>query len=383
MKKALMITSVASMIKFFNIDNIKLLQQLGYEVTVVTNFEKPGNMPVIESEKLKEKLKNMNVSFIHLNINRNPFTLNTFKIYKDIVKILKENNFEIIHCQSPVGGVLTRIAARKSRKHQSKVIYTAHGFHFFKGAPLLNWVTYFPLEFVLSSLTDGLITVNKEDYYRAKKMKAKKVFNLPGVGVELEKFKLALVLQTKRKELQIPDNAFVLISVGELNKNKNHQIIIEALNQLKNKNIYYLICGEGKNEENLTKQISEYKLNKNIKLLGFRNDIAELYKVSDVFVFPSKREGLGLAAIEAMAAGLPIITSNVHGINDYSTHNETGFKYSPKDIDGFTHGISKLYSFSKSKLLKIGAGNINRAEKYSQENVNKMMEYIYKDVGKE
>jgi glycosyltransferase EpsD len=77
--------------------------------------------------------------------------------------IIADNDYDIIHCHTPVGGALARIAARNYRKRGTKVIYTAHGFHFFEGSPVKNWILYYPLEKWLSRFTDVLITLNSEE----------------------------------------------------------------------------------------------------------------------------------------------------------------------------------------------------------------------------
>lgn len=377
MKKALMVTSVASMISFFNLPNIKTLQKLGYEVTVITNFNSPGGMPTEDAKKLRQDLKELNVSTLNIEFSRSPFSIKNFHSYQDLFKHLNEEKYDLIHCQSPVGGAITRIATRKKTKIKARILYTAHGFHFFKGAPWVNWVVYYPIEKFLSYFTDVLITINQEDYKRAEKMKMKKARYIPGVGVDLESFRYTTLKSNIRRELNISETDFVMLSVGELNDNKNHSTILKAMKLTNKPNIHYLICGEGVKKKELNELSKQYELEKQVHLLGFRTDIAELCKESNIFVFPSKREGLGLAAIEAMAAGLPILTSNVHGINDYSIHGKTGFKYAPENIRGFREGIEKFYNMPKEHLLKIGTNNSILVEKFSSKNVSRIMEEIY------
>ena len=250
MKKALVLASVASMIDQFNIPNILLLQQLGYKVDVASNFEESGSITRERADFLKQKLKGMRVGIINVPIPRNIFAINNIcKSYQQVKKLCMENLYDLVHCHSPIGGAIARLAAKKIRKSTgTKVVYTAHGFHFYKGAPIKNWMFFYPIEKYCSRFTDVLITINQEDYaFASKKMKAKQVEYFPGVGVELSRFSKGElgdnIRKERRRELQISENDVVLLSVGELNKNKNHSVIIQALADLKLPNVKYLIVG--------------------------------------------------------------------------------------------------------------------------------------------
>ncbi|MBO5621322.1 MAG: NAD-dependent epimerase/dehydratase family protein, partial [Butyrivibrio sp.] len=237
-KKALMLASVASMIDQFNIPNIEILQSLGYEVDVVANFEEPGTITIERANDLKKKLAGMNANVTHVAI---PRTLNPkaiFTAYRSVKRIINKGNYDLIHCHSPIGGAICRLAAIKARRKGTKVIYTAHGFHFYDGAPKKNWIVYYPVERVLSWVTDVLITINNEDFNRSKKeFHVKNVVKVPGVGVNTQKFRECDVnTREKRKLLGIPNDSFVLLSVGELQDRKNHRIVIEALHKINNSN---------------------------------------------------------------------------------------------------------------------------------------------------
>lgn len=261
--------------------------------------------------------------------SRSPFdVVHMIKAMKQIKEIVEEGGYDVVHVHTPIASAVTRFALRRMVKtKQIKMMYTAHGFHFYKGAPLLNWLVYYPIEKYLSCYTDVLITINKEDYAIAKnKMHAKHTEYVPGVGIDIEKIKSIKVNRNKkRSELGIPQDAFVLISVGELNKNKNHEIVIKAVGAMKGaQNIHYIIAGQGPLDKYLFSMAERYGLGKRVHLLGFRADVIELLKASDCFVFPSRREGLGIAALEAMASGLPLIASFVGGIKDYMKDGITG-----------------------------------------------------------
>ena len=244
--KVLMLASVASMIDQFNVPNIKLLISLGYKVDVACNFIDGSTCSEAKIAELKNKLKEMDVDCYQIDFARSVKHIwQNIKAYRQVFKLMQSNHYAFIHCHSPIGGVCGRLAGHKTH---TKVIYTAHGFHFYKGAPLLNWLIYYPIEKYLSRYTDVLITINKEDYEIAKnKMHAKKTEYIPGVGIDVEKIQNTKVERNKkRKELGIPQDAFVLISVGELNKNKNHEVVIKALKNIADKNnMHYIIAGQG------------------------------------------------------------------------------------------------------------------------------------------
>ena len=381
MKKALMLSSVASMIDQFNMSNINILQNLGYEVHVLANFEDPGTITQERADGLKVKLENIDVKIYDVDMHRNPASKENWLAYKTIKQIIETEKYDLIHCHSPIGGVLARLAANKSRKlFDTKVIYTAHGFHFFKGGPFKDWLVFYPIERYLSRYTDVLITINQVDSAVAGKFRMKKLEYIPGVGLDTTKFEtVAIDISKKRETLGIPNDAFVILSVGELSARKNHQVIINALHKLNNCKIYYLICGKGDRENELKEMIHGYGLDNRVFLLGYRSDINELNQIADVSAFPSRREGLGIAGLEAMAAGLPILTSDVQGIPDYSIDGVTGFNYDPMDVDGFASGIKMLFG-DPTLAKQMGSNNRQAVKKYDIENVNKIMRKIYNDL---
>lgn len=373
-EKVLIVASVASMIDQFNIPNIRLLQEMGYEVHVACNFEKGNSCSLEKIQTLKKLLENIEVKYYQINFERNILKIfSNFSAYKEVKKILEKNKYKFLHCHSPIGGVIGRIAGYLT---QTKVIYTAHGFHFFKGAPLLNWLLYYPIEKYLSRYTEILITINKEDYERAKTFYAKKVEYIPGVGIDVEKIKnIKIDKEQKRKELGLSKDSIVLLSVGELNKNKNHSIVIKALAKLNNPNIHYLICGQGNLKEYLEKLIKKLKLENNVKLLGFRKDIYEIYKISDIFVFPSKREGLSVALMEAIVCELPIICSDIRGNRDLIKNGNNGF-LADNSVENYIYKINKIINnINKIKKDKVVIKEI--LNEIDVIKVNKKIKQIY------
>lgn len=372
-EKVLIVASVASMIDQFNMPNIRLLQEMGYEVHVACNFEKGNSCSLEKIQTLKKLLENIEVKYYQINFERNILKIfSNFSAYKEVKKILEKNRYRFLHCHSPIGGVIGRIAGYLT---QTKVIYTAHGFHFFKGAPLLNWLLYYPIEKYLSRYTEILITINKEDYERAKTFYAKKVEYIPGVGIDVEKIKnIKIDKEQKRKELGLSKDSIVLLSVGELNKNKNHSIVIKALAKLNNPNIHYLICGQGNLKEYLEKLIKKLKLENNVKLLGFRKDIYEIYKISDIFVFPSKREGLSVALMEAIVCELPIICSDIRGNRDIVENEKNGILIKKEKNYNLKLILNKIL---KKKKNSIKIFNESIIKKINIKVINKIMRKIY------
>lgn len=375
--KALVVASVASMVQQFNMQNIQLLLDKGYIVNVACNC-KEGN--TISDEKVKEMVRSLakkGVSVTHVPIPRKIYDVKgIFKSIKLIRKMCKKEKYALMHCQSPIGSVVARAAALKVRKNGMKVIYTAHGFHFYKGAPKKNWIIFYPIEKVFSYVTDVLITINKEDYTFAKKyMNAKQVEYLPGVGIDTEKFWLEnFDEETKRAELGITKNDLMILSVGELNKNKNQEVIIRAIAKLNDSRIHYFIAGKGNKEEylrNLAKNLGV-----NLQLLGYRADIIELLNTADIFVLPSIREGLSVALMEAMAVGLPCIASRIRGNVDLIEEGKGGYLCEPDDVDGFKNRIGKLI-FESEKKTEFSKFNRERITSFDIKEINDKMKLIY------
>lgn len=364
MKKILFIATVPNFLTGFLINNFKILHELNWEIHIATNCEVPS------------KREFLDFLIVHnISIQRSPLNIDNYKAYKQIINIVTDNSIDVIDCHTPVGGALGRLVAHRLNL---KCLYTSHGFHFYKKGPLLNWIIYYPIEKYLSKYTDVLITINSEDFKIAKeKFKMKRVEYIPGVGVDTDKFILNDFNKDQyRKKLGLSKEDFAILSVGELNKNKNHEVIIRAISKINNPNIHYLIAGEGEYKNYLLQLAEKLNLSDNIHILGFRKDIVELNNSVDLFAFPSKREGLGLAAIEAMAAGIPIITSNTRGINDYSQNGQTGYKFKYNDIDGFAKGIKSLF-LNKSLRLQMSHNCVNVSKSFDKNNTYLILKRIY------
>ncbi|WP_346689582.1 glycosyltransferase family 4 protein [uncultured Cloacibacillus sp.] len=374
--KVLMLASVASMIDQFNIPNIKLLIDMGYKVDVACNFLEGSTCSDAKIDKLKNKLTAMGVDYYQIDFARSVrHILQNLKAYRQVLRLMKANRYKFIHCHSPIGGVCGRLAGHKT---YTKVIYTAHGFHFYKGAPLLNWFVYYPIEKYLSRYTDVLITINKEDYAIARnKMHAKRTEYVPGVGIDIEKIKSVKVDRNKKRaELGIPKDAIMLLSVGELSRRKNHEVVIRALAEMKYRNVVYAICGKGTLESYLKKLADNLGVSDRVFLLGFRTDVTEICKAADIFVFPSLQEGLPVALMEAMACGLPVVCSNIRGNIDLINDNENGILFNSLDIDAMAVAMRTMLDNIKFRK-QCALGNIEIVKQFDLHRSLSAMEEIY------
>jgi glycosyltransferase EpsD len=356
MNKKLLITSTDLMMVQFLIPHVNYLSDNGYEVTIACS---------VVGERLEEikQLVRDDVKVKTVSLVRNPLKAQNIDGYKELKQILNAEHYDIIWTNEPVMGVMTRLAANKTRKIGTKVLYMAHGFHFYSGAPILNWLAY-PIEKYMSRYNDVLVTINKEDFQRAKKkFHTPCVEHINGIGLNIEKYSQEIDRSSKRKQLGIENDEILILSVGELQKRKNHEPMIRAVARIGNSKIKYYICGRGELQENLQYLIKKLNLEHQVKLLGYRRDINEIMKAADIYAHPSLREGLGLASLEAMAAGLPLVTSNVQGIPDYVVDGETGFKCNPMDVDAYAENIVRLIS-DEALRKRISKNNLCCVKKY-------------------
>ena len=381
MKKVLIVASVISFIEWFNKENIDYLNKsLGCEVHIACNFDYMEDTDEARTIKYIDKIKRQGIVLHNIHFARSPFSLKNMGSYKALKQIIDQYQFDLIHCHTPAVSVLTRLAARKSRRNGTTVMYTCHGFHFHNAAPKKYWIVFYPVERIMSNFCDYIVTINKEDYNRAKTFSASNVRYIPGVGVDIIKIKnIEIDKNSVRDSIGVPHEAFVIISVGEMIPRKNHEVIIKALGKLNNPNIYFLICGKGPMKDELKKLAYNIGLGDRVLFLGFRKDIPELCHAADISAFPSRIEGLGLAGIEAMAAGIPLVSSNVHGILDYVKDGVTGYACDPEDIDGFADAIEKLCN-DKSLRMKMRANCLKAVEPFEMSNALRTMWNIYDEI---
>ena len=378
MKKALMVAHVAYAIELFNIPNIRLLISMGYEVQVACNFDDRSSLSDEKVALLKDKLTAMGVKFHNIPFERQPLKSANLKAYKQLKNLIDSEKFNLIHCHTPVGGIITRLAAAESRrKNGTKVIYTAHGFHFFKGAPLINWLIYFTAEKFCSYFTDTIITINKEDFNNAKtKLNAKNVCYVPGVGVDTAYF---AGTRGKREallsEISAEEDSIILLSIGELSDRKNHSVSIKALSKIGNDKLHLVIAGTGEKKDEFLSLAKELGVDGRVHLLGFRTDVAELLKSADIFLFPSIQEGLPVALMEAMSCGLPVICSEIRGNIDL-IDDSCGVLCPATDVSAFRGAVEKLID-DESLRKSMAEKALQESKKYDINIIENYMKDIY------
>ena len=355
----------------FGLSSVEAANALGYQLFYGINLNHPESLECVNFP---------GTIFYNQHCYRNPFAIkDNWIAYKNTCKLLQEHpEIEVIHCNTPVGGLVGRLAGRKFKK---KVIYTVHGFHFYKGAPLINRTIFKWLEQWLAHYTDAIITINHEDYEAAQKLHYKKggrAYYVPGVGVNLDVFN-DVVVDRKQKlfELGIPEDASVGIVVGDLNNNKNVETIVRALPNVK-KNFHVLICGVGPNKDSILQLATNLKIADRVHLLGFRRDVKELLKVSNLYLFASKREGLPRSTMEAMASGLPCVVSDIRGNRDL-IDDKGGCLINVDNVDGYSESINRLLE-SREMREKMGAYNKERILEFDIKNVRKQMVTIFQDI---
>ncbi|MCU9612331.1 glycosyltransferase family 4 protein [Caldibacillus lycopersici] len=360
-------------------NNIRLLQSMGLKVDVACNFQVGNTTSDERVNTFMKELNQLSIDTYDITFPREVSNIkNMYRSYKLVKRLVAENRYEIIHCHSPIGGVIARLAAKNARKNYgTKVIYTAHGFHFYRGAPLKNWLLFYPIEKLISHHTDYLITINKEDYKMAitKKFAANKIVYMPGIGINTEEMSLPYVDKLRKMEEFGVKDEKILLSVGELNKNKNHEIIIKAISNIKDP-LKYIVCGKGNELENLQTLCKELNIENKVIFAGYRNDIKELLQIADVFCFPSLREGLSVSLMEAMVAGLPVVGSKIRGNIDLICEDDGGYLLNPHDEVLFQHKIELLI---RKQYLREQMGNFNREyiKYFDWKRVNVIMETIY------
>ena len=378
-KKVLMLAAKANMIQQFNHRNIKILQNFGYEVHVATNMVDFGSMSTEENERFKIWMSDNNVIAHQVDFERRMGTLKgNIRSIHQLREIFKTNNFSFIHVHSPLGSILGRFVAKHFKV---PAIYTAHGFHFFKGGPKIGWIVFYPLEWLFSFFTDTLITINDADYAIAKKhMHANKVVKINGIGVDVKNKWLVTDAEKKnarhriRQEFNIPEDAFLLSSVGELSDRKNHRIVLEALQLMSDdelSNIYYVIAGTGNNGVFLKNLAQTFNFENHFHLLGYRSDIDDINYASDVSIFPSLREGLGVAGLDATVDGTYLLGTKKRGVSDYIRDGVNGNLFAP-DSPGELCQLIRYCLMSTPKTK-----DFDFLKRFDREKVDEVMSKVY------
>ncbi|WP_019414615.1 glycosyltransferase family 4 protein [Paenisporosarcina sp. TG20] len=368
--KILFVASVYKHLIAFHVPYMKYLENKGYEIICVAKND-------VED---KRKLEDMGFKCFNVSFDRNPWSLNNIRAYRILIKYFKENSIKFIHVHTPVAAFITRLAARKQK---FGVVYTAHGFHFFKGAPIKNWIVYFTLEKLAAKWTSHIITMNMEDYNRALKMNYREgaVHYVHGVGVQESEKKLSKKeKKVLLKEIGIPGNSIVISYVAEFNENKNHIFLLENWREIKaeNSKAVLLLMGSGTGEKKLEKYIQDNDL-KDIYFLGYRQDIDKLLQITNVVTLLSYREGLPKSIMEAMREGLPCIVSDTRGLRDLVNDQESGYVVSHNDDDMLIQRFNYLLE-NKDIREKFGINACKKLTPYILGNVLEEYKVIYKEL---
>ena len=368
MKKILYITTVSRTINAFLVPHIQMLRNQGHIVDCACSIDKP-----VDEALIKDGVRVFDIPF-----SRNPLHPGNAKAFKKLVQIQKENNYDIVHVHTPVASVYGRLL--KAKFKNLKTIYTVHGFHFLTGAPILNWAIYYPIERIMAKFTDTIITMNSEDFERAKKFKIPNTYKVNGVGVDLDKYNLDNFDRDEiRKNLNLNVDDFVILMIAEVNKNKNHKQMIDAIEILKNKgmdNIKVLCAGDGVIFDEVKQYIEDKNLQENIHMLGFRTDINELISACDIGVLMSYREGLPRNIMELMACKKPVIGTNIRGIRDLVQDGVNGYLVQVGDSEGTADSIKKIY-MNKQLLDDMSNNAYESIQIYSVDEVVNQLQVIY------
>ena len=375
MKKVLIAANLAGFASFL-LSDIDILTEMGYEIHFMANCN------VLPWNDTKIELIKRNVKIINVEIDsKNPFKIHNILEFFIIKKILKTENYSLIHCHTPIIGFIVRLAAKGFKNNNCKVIYTSHGFSFNKNSSKKSWFMFHNLEKIASKYCDAIITINNEDYKNALSFNTCKCYLINGVGVDLSKYSSNIKIRKEyRIKLGIGQDKIVVLSVGELSVRKNHQLIIKAISHLNDKERYiYVICGNGVDDKIKNELVLlSSKLGVNVLLLGFRKDIPEITNCSDIGAIPSLREGLGLAGIQSLACGVPLVGSNVQGIKDYIINNKTGYLFDAFDDIAAARAIKKLSNKHVRDSMKKNC--LEMAQKYSIDISRKQRKDIYDEI---
>lgn len=373
-KKALIVTRVSGFVPQFEMNNVKILQEMGYEIHYAANYE------TVVYGKDNHRLLNTGIKQHHIPFGRSPLSRDVWRNYNQLKQLMLEQDFDLIHCHMPMTGVLTRMAAKKVRKVTKKevpVLYTAHGFHFYKGAPWKNWLYYF-VEKYYARYTDCLILINEEDYERGSRFEVRgKVERIPGIGMKpLPEEEEPVDVCAK---YHIPKENKIVVSVGELTARKNHLVMLKAMDRFRRVPLTYIICGTGPLQQELEKQIGEMHLQGKVILAGYCEAIGDVLRQADIFAFPSLQEGLPVAVMEAMQAGLPVVALDIRGNHDLIEDSSGGFLFMENREENYVKALKYFLAYPE-EAVRMGQWNKERVKAFSLDKVEAKMRQIYAEV---
>lgn len=366
MKKILYVATITEHFYYFHLPYLKMFHDLGWQVDVASHGD--VELPYCDNR-------------YEIPIKRSPADKDNLQAYKMLKKIIKDNHYDIVHCHTPMGGILARLACFSQRKKGTKVLYTAHGFHFYEGAPKANWLVYFPIEYFMSMITDCLITINDEDYHCAKKrLKAKQTAKVNGVGYNSDRYfrvskeeKLSL-----RKKLGYSESEKIFIYVAEMNLNKNQAMLIRALNEVSKKHddVRLIIAGADNFNGEYPKLAKELGIEAKVDFLGHREDINDLLHISDIAVGSSYREGLPVNVMEALACGLPVVLSDNRGHRVLGVNGENGYVVKVNDYELMAQKICEIIE-NEDLYRRLSENAVELIKPYSKESVLIELNEIY------
>jgi glycosyltransferase involved in cell wall biosynthesis len=365
-KKIMMLATTDNMLWQFLLPHIKYLQEKGCMVECVCH--KTG----FWFDELKN---NFGLKMHDIEFERSPLNIKNYKALKKLYKLQEKEKYDIVYCQQPVGGMMGRLV---SKKFKIPCIYTAHGFHFFKGNSKIKNFIFRNVEKYLAKYTDALITINDEDFNACREWKAKRKYKISGIGFDFNKYEKALSNREIKKELNISDE-FVILTVAEFIKRKNYDTMLKTIAKLKDENIKFLVCGTGRDKLIIEEQIKNLNIEDKVQLLGYRKDINNLMTISNAFFLPSHQEGLTLSIIEALNFGLPVVTSDVRGNKDLVDDGVGGFVCDQNDYNAFAEKF-KLLIKDANLCKSMSVVNLKNAKKYDIDNVKKELEKIYMEM---
>lgn len=377
MKKALLTATVQQHFTSFHMRYIAMLRESGYQVDVAARDVLGG--------EIHERLSAAVDDIYDIPFERSPFSLGNIEAYKQLKSVIDTNDYDFVHCNTPVGGILTRLAARKARKKGTKVIYTAHGLHFYKGAPKLNWLIFYPIEKLFGRLfCDCLITICDEDEATARKHKlCKTIRRIHGIGGDDVRFAVCSDEEklNLRESYGFDKNCKICLCTGELNQNKNQQLLINALPAVVTAypDFKLMFAGIGDNEENLRELAKELNVENNIAFLGFRTDVDKLVKMSDFVVSASLREGLPVNIIEGMLNAKPAVVTHNRGHNELVEDGVSGMFVPFGDVSKVEQAFISFCS-DDELCRKMGKAAYERSKKYSLQSVEKELNSIYNEI---
>lgn len=369
--KVLLVATVQSHICQFHKPLVKMLHEHGCEVHVAAR----NNLAEKNGLKLDFADQVFDVPF-----ERSPFSKRNLTAYKQLKQIIDAGNYDVVHTNTPVGGIVGRLAARKARKNGCQVFYTAHGFHFFQGGPKKSWLIYYPIEKFMCRYTDELITITEEDFQLAQKKFPVSVSHIHGIGANSSKYHPISVdvRAALRSELGFAQDQKIIVCTGELNPNKNQITAIHAIEQVVKEvpKALLLLAGNGATHDELQAAINAAGLQSNAVLLGYHTDLEKYVEVSDLILSCSKREGLPLNIIEGMLCKKPVIASINRGHKELIQNGRNGYIVNAADIDGFA---AKMIELLQDNVLSnaFGEAGFAFAQAYTDHAVQLELEQIY------